>query len=446
MNSILWREIRQGHERARPKLPGRITADARWLTGNTLTAYGRKPADNDPDAFQGIHAEYILIIIDEANGVHPLIWQAVETLATNKNARVLAIGNPDDPTSTFHSITQPPTHWKVIHIDGLRTPNFTAEGQQLSPQTRSKLLSRTWVEERKAAWGEDSPLYQSKVRGRFPSISDFALLNASDLAQTNTTDPLTQRQRTIHALTAHPHTAILSNLGVDVARYGDDSTTIYRARTYPGLTQYELTHLTSRNGNDTFETTELVKSFLTPTQHPGQSPPEANIDEVGAGAGVLDNLIHENLPVHGFSAATQSTDPQRYANLRAEAYWNLRTLFKDKKIILDDLIPEELIVELTSIRWKINPRGRIQIESKEEYKTRTNRHSPDHADAAVLALWQATLAPASLIDEILSQHTQPQSTSAAPVPALTSGIYTPSKDLYKPDNLLLTHGLMSAPV
>lgn len=35
-------------------LLGRITLDAKWYIGNELVAYGRKPADYDPAAFQGV--------------------------------------------------------------------------------------------------------------------------------------------------------------------------------------------------------------------------------------------------------------------------------------------------------------------------------------------------------------------------------------------------------
>jgi hypothetical protein len=48
-------------------------------------------------AFQGVHARYVLVFIDEAGGVPKTIFDAVDSVATNVYARVLAIGNPDDP-------------------------------------------------------------------------------------------------------------------------------------------------------------------------------------------------------------------------------------------------------------------------------------------------------------------------------------------------------------
>jgi hypothetical protein len=45
-----------GNAHRKAGLSGRITLDAKWYIGNELVAYGRKPADYDPAAFQGIRA------------------------------------------------------------------------------------------------------------------------------------------------------------------------------------------------------------------------------------------------------------------------------------------------------------------------------------------------------------------------------------------------------
>jgi hypothetical protein len=52
-----------GNAHKKGGLPARITLDAKWYIGNKLVAYGRKPADYDPAAFQGIHARYVLVMI-----------------------------------------------------------------------------------------------------------------------------------------------------------------------------------------------------------------------------------------------------------------------------------------------------------------------------------------------------------------------------------------------
>ena len=165
VRAILWREIGRAHRRG--KLPGR-TNQTEWHLGPEIVAMGRKPADYDEDAFQGIHARYVLVVLDEAGGISAALWTAAETITTNEGSRILAIGNPDSPLTHFAGVCKPESGWKTIHVDGLESPNFTDE--PVPEELRSLLLSPTWVEERSQDWGEDSPLYESKVRGRFPLV------------------------------------------------------------------------------------------------------------------------------------------------------------------------------------------------------------------------------------------------------------------------------------
>jgi hypothetical protein len=140
-----------GNAHRKADLPGRITLDAKWYIGNELVAYGRKPADYDPAAFQGIHARYVLVIIDEAGGVPKSIFDAVDALATNVDARVVAVGNPDDPASHFATICKPGSGWRVETISAFDTPAYT--GEKVPEDLPPLLVSPEWVEERKSSLG-----------------------------------------------------------------------------------------------------------------------------------------------------------------------------------------------------------------------------------------------------------------------------------------------------
>ena len=176
VRAILWREI--GRAVKKGKLPGRVNQTEWWLN-DELVAFGRKPADYDDDAFQGIHSRYVLVVLDEAGGIPASIWIGADTITTNENSRILAIGNPDSPLTEFKRKFDGDS-WNAIHIDGYETPNFTTEFEdaiatgELDPDVASELrdvlLSRVWVDERREEWGEDSNLYESKVRGRFPEV------------------------------------------------------------------------------------------------------------------------------------------------------------------------------------------------------------------------------------------------------------------------------------
>jgi hypothetical protein len=70
---------------------------------------------NDPSRFQGFHAPYILVVVDEACGVGAEIFEAIAAITVSDNAHVLLIGNPTDPNTEFYKAFQSPAYNK-IHI------------------------------------------------------------------------------------------------------------------------------------------------------------------------------------------------------------------------------------------------------------------------------------------------------------------------------------------
>jgi hypothetical protein len=171
VRAILWREINRAHRKG--ALQGR-TNQTEWWLNEEIVAFGRKPADYNPAAFQGIHARYVLVVLDEACGVPEAIYQAANSLAANEHSRIVAIGNPDDPSSHFAKVCAVGSGWNVIQVDGLESPNFT--GEQIPDELHDLLLSDVYVDEIRNDTGDPtlpyeeqtSPVFLSKVRGKFP--------------------------------------------------------------------------------------------------------------------------------------------------------------------------------------------------------------------------------------------------------------------------------------
>lgn len=435
--AILWREVSKAHGKGH--LPGRINRAGypQWYLGNELVGYGRKPADYEESAFQGIHAKYVLIVIDEAGGVARHLYDAVDALATNEYARVLAIGNPDDPGSHFASICKPGSGWNVLHLDGLRSPNMTREAvlgtasehdltgapypltaalmmtegvpfstEPLPEHIRPYLLSALWVEERIVRWcgvsaakaaelapdelGElirrraaASPLFQAKVRGIFPTSVATGVI------------PLGWVQQAVNRwkdwsdgggdLSRVPNPAHLT-VGVDVAYGGQDETCL--APRYgdciPELHRYRHA--------DTVETAEYAAAHLS------EALSAAVVDVIGIGAGVYDTLrrwrregiIRARVLPFNAAANTAMTDKIgefRFRNDRAAAWWRFREKLdpsRGSRVMLPD--DERLIEELVAVKYKHLAGGIIQIESKDDIRTRLGR-STDSADAVIQAFW-----------------------------------------------------------
>lgn len=356
VKKILWKEI--GRAQTKGKLPGYVTQDAEWkmeIGGNIETvAFGRKPADHDLDGFQGIHEEFVLVIIDEACGVPEQIWTAIDTLVTNAGSRVLAIGNPDNPSTHFREVCKPGSGWNVIHVSVF---DWLAEREKY-PELQKHLTGPEWVEERRKRWGVGSPLWQAKVEGVFPDVADDMLITPAML-----------------------HTAYMAdfpgrargNYALDVARFGADETVCYRNR--GGVIRFEW----RLRKVPTTTTTGHAMRTLRP--HVGHAV--MVVDGVGVGGGVVDSLVEQGQPIIDYNGGLAPRDPERFLNKRAEDYWEFRDAMEAGEIDLD---PEDtdLANQLQSIKWALDSKGRIKIESKDDMRKR-GVPSPDRADTAVMA-------------------------------------------------------------
>jgi hypothetical protein len=111
-----------------------------------------------------------------------------------------------------------------------------------------------------------------------------------------------------------------------------------------------------------------------------------NVDKNGVGAYFVAPLAELGYPAMGVNVGESSSDPERFANRKAEYYWGLRELFEGGH--LGGLVDEATLSQLASIRYRIRPRGQIEIESKEELRRRGVK-SPDRAEALMLCFAQA---------------------------------------------------------
>lgn len=365
VRAILWRYIRRMH--AAGKLPGRVN-QTEWHLGGELVAFGRKPADHDESAFQGIHARYVLVILDEACGIPGQLWVAADALTTNVDCRILAIGNPDNPASEFRRVCQPGSGWHVIGISAFDSPNLT--GERVPADVAQVLVSREWVEEKREEWGEDNPLYKSKVLGEFSEDSEWQVVRTSDVAACRI-DPESK-----------PAAADLLpvELGVDVGGGGDETVVRERRGRVAGREWRAHTDRPEKIA-------PLIKLAIRET-----GATKVKIDSIGVGFGVIGELRNDRtlrgVQVVGVNVGEKASRPDRYANLRAELWWEVGRLMSERRGW--DLSSMEnadaTVAQLLEPQWDTDPTGRIRVEKKEEIIKRLGR-SPDNADALLLAFY-----------------------------------------------------------
>ncbi len=179
--------------------------------------------------------------------------------------------------------------------------------------------------------------------------------------------------------TAEGKKDLLTSLGVDVARGGNDKTVI--AKRYGNW----IAPLEKYPGTTTSSGQDVVTLFASSLTHGAV----ANIDVIGVGASAYDIASAQNLNVQAINVAEKSDANDKsgklsFTNKRAEYCWRLREkLDPDNGSELALPNDPELLADLCALRWRMQPNG-IRIESKDEMRSHLGR-SPDAGDAVMLA-------------------------------------------------------------
>ena len=358
VRAILWRYINQFH--GRNGLRGRCN-QTEWFIGGELVGIGRKPADHDEDSFQGIHAPYVLAILDEAGGVPSQFWTAIEAVTTGDDCRILAIGNPDHPQSPLREAAES-SQWNFIRISAFDNPNFTNEVCPLD--VKRGLVTQNWVNDAKEKWGETSPVYQSKVVGLFPDSSEDSVINYAKLVASINAEP-------------SPVSTDPTILGIDVAGGGSDMTVVRQRRGDQALKQWSTSLADSE---------DLVSWILRIVAETGAKV--IRIDSTGLGWGIVGSLRKQAswITVVAINASAKPSQ-ERFLNSRAEMWWKGREMLEAGLLDLSGAEDTDtLLAQLSAPKWHLNSRGKIVIEEKAEVKKRMGR-SPDNADALLLAFY-----------------------------------------------------------
>ncbi len=164
-------------------------------------------------------------------------------------------------------------------------------------------------------------------------------------------------------------------IGVDPAISDHDRTAIIRRK---GRLAYNVeTHFNL----NTMELVGLIRRIIDK-----ERPMKVCIDCIGVGAGIVDRLLELGYDmVEGVNVARSANDKDKFKNLRAELWHDMREWLAQEMFVQ---VPDtdELLGDLTSLGYKFDSSGRLQIESKDDLKRRGMK-SPDTADALALTFF-----------------------------------------------------------
>lgn len=397
---LTFKEIkrqRRGHQ-----LPGRIL-DSGLVKDTDLSAepghFIRALNAENGEGFQGEHTAPILIILEEGVGVPRFIWEAMRGLMTHPACRCLVIGNPTDEATEFGTAASNP-QYTTLSISALDHPNIAAE-LRCDPPPFPAAVRLLWLYEmlrdecevvdtltadcfrwvalpqmEQALAGQPADLsaqwiykptaiFQGRVLGQFPTQASTQVIPRAWLVGI-------EPQAATGAV----------EIGCDVARFGDDRTTIFVRQGYAVLWGCELRQY------DSLAVAMACKEAADTWGGAAAKTVPIKLDTTGGlGAGPYDLLVSWGYAAESVNSSSAATDPTAYPNVRSELWFSTRAYARDKQLDLSRLpadLAARLIKELSAPTWKADDKARKVVEAKAAIKARLGV-SPDLADGLNLA-------------------------------------------------------------
>lgn len=390
---ILWAEIAKWL-RNNPALANDLiwTKEKVYMKGYPEEWFAVGRTASKPDALQGFHADHVLYIIDEASGVKDEIFEPILGALSTEGSKLVMCGNPTKISGFFYdSHHKNRDQFNTLHIDG----------------RSSSRVDQEFVDTIIDMFGEDSDVFRVRVAGEFPrSLPDSFI-------------PMEWAERASEAEVPEIERVTRVDIGIDVARYGDDSSVISPVLDRMVQEEPEVYH-----HNDTMQLTGMA--VICVKKHAKAHPwaeIHVKIDCDGLGVGVFDRLMElkeqivekiereredlydnddappplslEIVECHfgGEGGTVNDADPVEYQTSTGLMWGTVREALRTQSLKLwpDD----KQISQLSNRKYFVNSSGKIELEKKEAMKKR-GLSSPDMGDALALALYNPVVSDWSL--------------------------------------------------
>ncbi|MCK9597906.1 MAG: hypothetical protein M0R06_02625 [Sphaerochaeta sp.] len=337
-------------------------------------------ASDNSALIEGAHASRILYIFDESKEIPAGTWDSAEGAFSTGDCYWLAVSTPGEPSGRFYEIQAKRPGYEDWHVRHVALEDAIEAGR----------IDKDWAEKRKRQWGEDSAVYQNRVKGEFASSEADGVIPLSWIEKANERwNEWNDAKTSGHWPDESEYVELaFTSVGVDVARSGEDRT-VLALRFERVISEIRDYHL-----EDTMETTGRVVGVLE------KNGGKAIVDVIGIGAGVVDRLRELRKSCIPFNASEHtdfmdSSGELGFINCRSGAWWNLRELL-DPDSGNNIALPESdlLTGDLVAPHWQVQSGGKIQVEAKDDIKERIGR-STDFGDAVVMAFWEQSFIPAN---------------------------------------------------
>jgi len=296
---------------------------------------------------QGGHSKNYIVFFEECNGLDDRVIKTLLGTLGSSKSKVIMVANPVVPRGMFYELFQKKhKRWALLTFDA-----FHCDRVELS-----------WIEEMEELYGVDGDEYLIRVLGKFGKLGENSFFSSDAIKEAVDND-----------LPTGAYASFPIVMGVDVARFGADST-VFVLRQGP-----KLLKIVEHKGLDTMEVANKVLDF-----HARYHPVQIFIDGIGVGSGVVDRCKEFGLPYVDVVVSMKSSNPRVYGNLRSQLYGEVRDWLNNGADIPDN---DRLLLELAASWYTYNNKLQIMLPSKKEIKS-MSKESPDILDSLSLTMSQ----------------------------------------------------------
>lgn len=316
-----------------------------------------------PENLQGIHDQHLIFIVDEASGVKDSIIETIQGTLSNPDSLFIQIGNPNTTACKFYEcFTSQRDLWHCLTFDSEHTAaNYP---HILSPK-RNELIAREY--------GKDSDMYRIRVKGEFPVQDPSSIMSIEDL------QACTKTSR-VGCAGISDILPSYRAIGIDLARFGGDDSVIAVRQ---GLAIIHYRAFQKVDPNIVVEEAFVKQQELGWRNEDVWYVPDAG----GLGQGVMHNFHRAKKLTLEFHTQSRPKDSSMFADRYSEAWFNLRYLTRERIVHIPNDV--RLLKQLSTRQYVVDKKGKIKVESKDEWKKRMEvTESPDRADAIVMAFYQ----------------------------------------------------------
>lgn len=305
---------------------------------------------DSPEALAGIHAQHVMVIVDEAAGVPEIVFENAQGTMSTEGAIIILIGNPTRTSGQFYK-----THTSL---------SYDWWTKQVRCQDSSR-VSQSYIDSIVATYGVDSNQYLVRVEGEFPKFEGDTVVPRDFVESAIDRD-----------IEYDPNETEIV-WGLDPGRGGDPTGFISR-------NDYELLEAEMWNEADTMRVVGrlAVKWQKTPKN---RRPKKVFVDSIGMGGPIadrlreLDDFCEEVIDVNVAEVASVADN---YNKLRDELWYAIREWFESRRVKISGNLRylERLTHEITAPLDVPMTNGKLKVESKQDMKSR-GLPSPNLADA-----------------------------------------------------------------